>query len=35
MEVNQDPAPSAFAAVKPFTGEPENYPVGTSIPQSP
>lgn len=35
MDATQDPAPSAFANVSPFTGEPENYPVGTAIPPVP
>ena len=35
MEATQPPTPAAFANVSPFTGEPENYPAGTSIPQVP
>ena len=35
MDATQDAAPSTFATVEPFTGEPENYPVGTAIPPVP
>jgi hypothetical protein len=35
MEANQDSVPSAFANVSPFTGEPDNYPAGTSLPPVP
>jgi len=35
MDTTQNLTPSAFANVSPFTGEPENYPIGTSIPPVP
>jgi hypothetical protein len=35
MNATQNPAPAAFADVEPFTGEPETYPAGTSIPPVP
>jgi len=35
MEATQDPSPAAFAAVEPFTGEPESYPAGTINPPVP
>jgi len=35
MEATQESAPAAFAAVEPFTGEPENYPAGTFNPPVP
>lgn len=35
MDATQDPTPASFANVSPFTGEPENYPVGTAIPPVP
>ena len=35
MESPQEPAPAAFTEVEPFTGEPETYPAGASIPPVP
>ncbi len=35
MNATQNPAPAAFAEVKPFTGEPETYPAGSSVPPVP
>ena len=35
MEATQDPTPSAFANVSPFTGEPEHYPAGPVNPPVP
>ena len=35
MESPQEPTPAAFTEVEPFTGEPETYPAGTSIPPVP
>ncbi len=35
MEATQDPTPSTFAGVEPFTGEPEIHPVGTVNPAAP
>ena len=35
MDAPEDPTPATFAAVEPFTGEPETYPTGTPLPPVP
>ena len=35
MDAPADPTPATFAAVEPFTGEPETYPTGTPLPPVP